>query len=123
MEVQRVTKGTVTAVVFTLPVRVEGDIGKAIRQALAHWVETGERFFVYDLSNTHYIDSAGLGAMVSKIASIRQRGGDIVIIHPTEFIQELLQVTNLNQVFRECENLDCAFQFFQKKLEQLSQAS
>ncbi len=123
MDVRRITQGTVAAVVFTLPVRVEGEVGKAIRQALAQWVEKGDRFFVFDLSHTHYMDSAGLGAMVSKIAAIRNRGGDIVIIHPTEFIQELLQVTNLNQVFRECENLNCAFQYFQKKLDQLSQAS
>ena len=123
MDVRRITKGAVSAVVFILPVRVEGEMGKAIRQALAQWVDAGEQFFVYDLSHTHYIDSAGLGAMVSKIAAIRQRGGDMVIIHPTEFIQEILQVTNLNQVFHECSDLDCAFRYFQKKLEQMSQAS
>ncbi len=123
MEIQKVVKGVVTAVMFNLPVRVEGDVGKEIRKQLAQLVESGERFFVYNLSNVHYIDSAGLGAMVSKIATIREKGGDIVIIHPTDFIQELLQVTNLNQVFKECENLDCAINYFKKKLDALSQAS
>ncbi len=123
METKKVVKGMVTAVVFKLPVRIEGEVGTRIRKELAHFVEAGERFFVYDLSNVHYIDSAGLGAMVSKIATIRSNGGDIVIIHPTDFIRELLQVTNLNQVFKECDNLDCAFDYFRKKQDAVSHAS
>jgi len=114
METRKVVKGMVTAVVFELPVRIEGEMGTRIRKELAQFVESGERFFVYD---------SGLGAMVSKIATIRSNGGDIVIIHPTDFIRELLQVTNLDQVFKECHNLDCAFEYFRKKQDAVSHAS
>ncbi len=123
MEVRKVSRGRISAIVFQLPVRIEGDVGKEIRYQLASHVNEGELFFVYDLSHTHYIDSAGLGALVSKIATIRERGGDVVIIHPTEFVKELLQVTNLNQVFHECQNLDCALAYFAKKQKSISRAS
>ena len=54
---------------------------------------------VLDLSEVTYVDSAGLGALVSKYVSVRRRGGDLRLVHPTARTTRLFEVTKLSSVF------------------------
>src|SRR5215468_8640537 len=57
------------------------------------------RYFVMNLEKVEYIDSSGLGQHVALWTSVRTRGGNLVLMRPTERVRRLLTVTRLNVVF------------------------
>ncbi len=54
---------------------------------------------VLDLRDVTYIDSAGLGLLVSKYVGVRRRGGDLRLVHLTARSQHLFEITKLAAVF------------------------
>ena len=59
----------------------------------------GRRFFVMNLSEVDYIDSSGLGQLISIWTSVRTKGGNLVLLHATRRIQQLLVTTRLQVIF------------------------
>src|SRR5215831_14516144 len=71
----------------------------ALRDQVNELLDTGHRDFVLNLAGVPYIDSFGLGQLVSIWTSIRSAGGELVLLHPTHHVQQLLELTKLNTVF------------------------
>ena len=84
-------------------IRVEGqlivgnrqELKTAIQEALDH----GERRFVIDFSRTGYIDSSGLGALVSISKKVREQGGDLRLSGLNEDLRSLFELTKLDTLF------------------------
>ena len=74
-----------------------------LRKELHSLVEQGNSRIVVDLSGTDFIDSSGLGALISGLKAARQAGGDLRLAAPTR------QVTNLIRVLRTHDTADGAF--------------
>ena len=74
----------------------EGTLRVYIRQQL----EAGYRSFVLNLADLPYIDSFGLGELVTMWTSIRSAGGESTLLRPTENIRKLLRITKLDSVFQ-----------------------
>jgi anti-sigma B factor antagonist len=74
----------------------EGTLRVYIRQQL----EAGYRSFVLNLTDLPYIDSFGLGELVTMWTSIRSAGGESTLLSPTENIRKLLRITKLDSVFQ-----------------------
>src|SRR5215472_2887884 len=71
----------------------------ALRDQVDELLDAGHRDFVLNLAGVPYIDSFGLGQLVSIWTSIRSEGGELVLLHPTDHVQQLLELTKLNTVF------------------------
>ena len=52
-----------------------------------------------DLSETRYINSTGIGVLVSLLTKFRSRGGEMVLINPADHPKKLLAITKLNNIF------------------------
>jgi anti-sigma B factor antagonist len=52
-----------------------------------------------DLSGVRYINSTGLGTLVSLLTKFRSRGGELVLISPADHPRKMLALTKLNNVF------------------------
>ena len=63
----------------------------------------GRHNFVLNLAGVNYIDSSGLGQLISIWTSIRSRGGHMTILNPSKRVQRLFDITRLNSVFEICE--------------------
>jgi len=63
-------------------------------------VGAGHTSLVIDFAETAFIDSTGLGAVISGLKSARQAGGDLKIARVTGQVGVVLQLTNLDRVFR-----------------------
>jgi anti-sigma B factor antagonist len=63
------------------------------------WLAEGHRFFVFNLAGVNYLDSSGLGQLVSIWTSIRSKGGNINLLRPTEKVRSLLRRVSLHIVF------------------------
>ena len=84
-------------------VGVEGQLIVGNRQELKQKVldslEEGSRKFVIDFSKTGYIDSSGLGVLVSLSKKIREQGGDLRLCGLNEDLQTLFELTKLDTLF------------------------
>lgn len=80
-----------------------------LRELISSLVGNGSTRVVVDLSATDFIDSSGLGALISGLKSARQAGGDLRISQPTPQIATVLALTNLNRVLRAHTSVDSAF--------------
>ncbi|MBI4472643.1 MAG: STAS domain-containing protein [Acidobacteria bacterium] len=72
---------------------------RALRQRFNELLDQGRLQFVLNLAGLNYMDSSGLGQLVSIWTSVRNRGGHIVLLRPNERILRLLDITKLNTVF------------------------
>ncbi|HKK50456.1 MAG TPA: STAS domain-containing protein [Myxococcota bacterium] len=85
-------------------VEVEGQLIVGNRQELKQKVledlENGARKFVIDFSETGYIDSSGLGVLVSLSKKIREKGGELRLSSLNEDLRTLFELTKLDTLFR-----------------------
>lgn len=81
----------------------------ALREQLQGIVDGGSSRVVVDLSATEFIDSSGLGALISGLKLTRSAGGDLRIAAPTEQVITVLELTNLNRLLRAYDSADRAF--------------
>jgi anti-anti-sigma factor len=63
-------------------------------------IERGERKFRIDLRHASYIDSSGLGVLVSVAKQTRQASGDLCLANLNPDLQHLFEVTKLDTLFR-----------------------
>jgi len=75
-------------------------------------VESGCSRIVVDLSQTSFIDSSGLGALVASLKTTRKAGGDLRLAATTEQIDTVLQLTNLNRVLQPSPTVAAARALF-----------
>ncbi|WP_396218828.1 STAS domain-containing protein [Gemmatimonas sp.] len=86
-----------------LMVDVEGQLvvtnRQDFKQAILDEVELGARTVVIDFTQSGYIDSSGLGALVSLSKRVRDAGGDVRLTGLNEDLRRLFELTRLDQLF------------------------
>jgi len=70
-----------------------------LRETLRVQVNDGARNFILNLGDVAYIDSSGLGELVSSYTTVRNKQGDVKLLHLTAKAKDLLQMTKLLTVF------------------------
>ena len=75
----------------------EGSI--QIRDAIKDLLAKGQKNILLNLSEVNYIDSSGLGELVSAYTSVRNAGGELKLLGLTKKVHDLLQITKLYTVF------------------------
>jgi anti-sigma B factor antagonist len=87
----------------TVIVGVQGQLIVGNRQELKQTVldelDRGERRFRLDFSQTGYVDSSGLGVLVSLSRKIRERGGELRLANLNDDIKTLFKLTKLDALF------------------------
>ena len=76
-----------------------GEGSSALREALRELVGKGEKKIVLNLANVSYIDSSGIGELVSGFTTVTNQGGQLKLLNLTKRVQDLLQITKLYTVF------------------------
>ena len=84
-------------------VAVEGQLvagnRQQLREAVVSEIERGTRSFVIDFSEAGYVDSAGLGALVSLSKKIRESSGSLRLTNLNEDLRTLFELTRLDTLF------------------------
>ena len=76
-----------------------GDGASELREAVRMMTAEGHRKILLNLAEVSYIDSAGLGVLVSAFASVTHQGGQVKLLNLTKRVQDLLLITKLYTVF------------------------
>ncbi|WP_203135754.1 STAS domain-containing protein [Microbacterium sp. JZ31] len=74
---------------------------RPFREQVAETIAAADgALIVLDLSQTDFVDSSGLGAIVACLKTARQAGGDLRLAAPSEQVTMVLRLTNLDRVIR-----------------------
>lgn len=81
-----------------------GEGSSALRDALRDLVGKGQNKILLNLGDVSYIDSSGIGELVSGFTSVTNSGGTLKLLNLTKRVQDLLQITKLYTVFDVHDN-------------------
>ena len=76
-----------------------GEGSSALRESLRDLVSKGQKKILLNLGNVSYIDSSGIGELVSGFTTVANQGGRLKLLNLTKRVQDLLQITKLYTVF------------------------
>ena len=70
-----------------------------LKERVLDQLERGDRKFILDFSKTDYIDSSGLGVLVTLSKKIREQGGQLSLVGLSEDLRTLFELTKLDTLF------------------------
>jgi anti-sigma B factor antagonist len=103
----------------SLILRISGDlIGEdagtrlveAVNEAVGHKVLT----CIIDISDLRYINSSGIGVLITILTKFRNKGGEVYLMNPSESVKKLLVITKLNAIFQVVRTEEEALQHAKK---------
>ena len=92
-----------------LTIRLSGDLigednGASILELATDHIKNDIRFCVVDISAVRYINSSGIGVLITILTKFRNKGGEVYLVKPSENVQKLLIITKLNAIFNVAES-------------------
>ena len=76
-----------------------GEGSVTIRDAVRELLSKGQKKILLNLGDVSYIDSSGIGELVSAFTSVKNAGGELKLLNLTKKVHDLLQITKLYTVF------------------------
>ena len=90
-----------------------GDGNVSLRNAIRRLIQEGKKKILLNLAGVGYIDSSGIGELVSSYTTIGREKGQLKLLNLTQKIQDLLAITKLLTVFDTYEDESAALNSFQ----------
>ena len=76
-----------------------GDGSAMLRKTIRQLLDEQHTKILLNLADVDYIDSSGIGELVSGYTAVKSRGGELKLLHLTKKVHDLLQITKLFTVF------------------------
>jgi len=76
-----------------------GEGSSVLRDTVKDLLSKGHRKILLNLGEITYIDSSGIGELISAFTSVRNQGGELKLLHLTKKVKDVLQITKLYTVF------------------------
>lgn len=76
-----------------------GEGTREVREKIRELLENGNKNILMNLGDVSYVDSAGIGELVSSYTTVTNQGGQFKLLNLTKKIRELLAITKLLTVF------------------------
>jgi anti-sigma B factor antagonist len=89
-----------------------GEGTMAVRNTVRDVLKNGGKKIILNLADVNYIDSSGIGELVSSYTTVTNQGGKLKLLSLTKKIQELLAITKLLTVFSVYDNEQQAISSF-----------
>lgn len=89
-----------------------GEGSVEIRNKVRELLGEGNKNILLNLGDVSYVDSSGIGELVSSFTTVTNQGGQLKLVNLTRRLRELLAITKLLTVFDSYEDEDTAVQSF-----------
>ena len=76
-----------------------GEGSATLRKTIRELTAGGDKKILLSLYDVDYIDSSGIGELVSAYTTVRNAGGELKLLHLTKRVHDILQITRLFTVF------------------------
>ena len=90
-----------------------GDGSAMLRKTIRQLLEEQHTQIILNLADVDYIDSSGIGELVSGYTAVKSRGSELKLLHLTKKVHDLLQITKLFTVFEVYSDEGIAVRSFQ----------
>jgi anti-sigma B factor antagonist len=90
-----------------------GEGSVQLREAVSRLLEAGRNRIILNLSAVSYVDSSGIGELVSRYTTTKNAGGRLKLLNLPKKIKDLLMITKLLTVFEIYEDEQVALESFQ----------
>jgi anti-sigma B factor antagonist len=97
-----------------------GDGSTVLRELLRDLAQKGHKHVILNLADVNYIDSSGIGELVSAYTSLKKQGGELKLLSLTAKVHDLLQITRLFTVFDVHSDEGSAIRSFEHRSSQSS---
>ena len=91
-----------------------GEGSVVLRDTVRDLLAKGDRKMLLNLGEVTYIDSSGIGELVSAFTTVRNQGGELKLLNLTKKVHDLLQITKLYTVFDIKDDEATAISSFKK---------
>tara|TARA_B100001964_G_C13996361_1_gene492940 strand:+ start:170 stop:517 length:348 start_codon:yes stop_codon:yes gene_type:complete len=93
---------------------LDADSVGSFKQVTNGLVDEGSINLVVDCADLDFVDSMGLGALISLLRRVRQREGDLKVAALSEDVKTIFEITRLHRLFEVCETTELACKKFTK---------
>jgi anti-sigma B factor antagonist len=76
-----------------------GEGSVVLRDTVKGLLSKGQKKILLNLGDVNYIDSSGIGELVSAYTTVKNQGGELKLLKLTKKVHDLLQITKLYTVF------------------------
>jgi anti-sigma B factor antagonist len=91
-----------------------GDESAAVRNLVMDLLSQGHTKILLNMASVDYVDSSGLGVLVSSVTSVRKAGGEMKLVNLSDKVDDLMEVTRLYTVFDIPDTEEDALKAFAK---------
>jgi anti-sigma B factor antagonist len=89
-----------------------GEGSVVLRDAVRDLLSKGNKKILVNLGDVNYIDSSGIGELVSAFTTVKNQSGELKLLNLTKKVHDLLQITKLYTVFDVKDNESAAIKSF-----------
>lgn len=116
MEQQHLFEEKGETLIIYLPGELDHHVAGVIREETESlFICKKIRDVIFDYTNTHFMDSSGIGLVMGRYRQVRYLKGDVYIVGVNEKIARILDVSGLYRVAKRCENINAALQDIEEK--------
>jgi anti-sigma B factor antagonist len=91
-----------------------GEGSVTVRETVHDLLSKGMKRILLNLGDVNYIDSSGIGELVSAFTAAKKQGGELKLLNLTKKVHDLLQITKLSTVFDVADDETAAVRSFGK---------
>ncbi|MDQ3393479.1 MAG: STAS domain-containing protein [Bacteroidota bacterium] len=93
---------------------IEISLERSLIELIEASIEENILFCAIDISNLRFINSSGIGLLITILTKFRNKGGDVFLINPSDQVKKLLIITKLYAILNIVENRNEAIDQFSK---------
>ena len=94
-----------------LVINFDGDLigeqsGPELMEIINDRINQNVLFAAIDISDIRYINSSGIGVLITILTKFRNKGGEVILVNPSEHVKKLLLITKLNAIFTIVDSIE-----------------
>lgn len=95
-----ITKEGLITIVKPLSKNIDATVTTDFKSRITDLIMMENKLFIFNLSNVDFLDSSGLGALISIFKNITLQKGELVLCNLQKPLVSLFKITSMNQVFK-----------------------
>lgn len=95
--------------------RMDAQVSGLLKERIQELLDQGATRIVMDLEGLEFLDSSGLGALVSCLRRIKEKKGEIKLAGLRPEVRSIFEITRVSRLFQICETVEEAVKAFRKK--------
>lgn len=82
------------------------EVGSSLLDAANNAINEGIVFCAINIEKVKYINSSGIGVLITLLTKFRNQEGEVVIVKPSEHVKKLLIITKLTAIFKIADSVE-----------------